>query len=558
MMPDQLGGARLRTWVIAAVALAVSTAAMLAVRSSLDKAHVALVLLLVVLGGSAAGGRAVGLVLAVVAFLLFDYLFLPPYGTVVVSNPLDWLVLVAFLLTSVVATQLLSRAQERAEAARRHAAEVERLAALGAEALNAGRADNALRAIAEVIRSALELGCCEIYLRRAGAGEPDGSAPVPLERVAHAGSQCAGAVPEGDVSLATWVDAHGLPAAGRMDGTTSLAPPYLSAGTTTAQVSGAEWVVGGGVRTLLLPLRVRERTVGVLRAVGAPAIVLRADQRQFLFALAYYAALGVERLRLTAEAEHAEALREADRLKNALLAAVSHDLRTPLTTIKALAGAIEEEGAHAGDARATSIEEEADRLGRVVGDLLDLSRLMGGALVLSPEVNAAEDLIGAVRQRVAGVQHGREIVVHPGARTGVHAPMLLGRFDFVHALRALGNLVENALKYGPPGTPVELGVAREGPMLVFRVSDRGPGVPEAERERIFEPFYRPPGVPADIGGSGLGLTIARGLAEAQGGDVRFEARPGGGSVFSLRLPAVDDLTPVSAPTAEREEPSPRA
>lgn len=550
--------ARARAWILAALALAATTGGMVAVRASLGKAHVALVFLLIVLVGSAVGGRVMGLVLAVVAFLLFDYLFLPPYGTIVVTNPLDWLVLVAFLFTSVVATQLLSRAQERAEVARRHATEVERLAALGAETLNAGRADDALRAIAEVIRSALELGCCEIYLRRAAAGESDPSAPAPLERVAQAGSHCAGVVPEGDVSLAAWVDTHGLPAAGRMDGTTNLAPPYLSAGTAAGQVSGAEWMVGGGVRTLLLPLRVRERTVGVLRAAGAPAIVLRADQRQFLFALAYYAALGVERLRLTAEAEHAEVLREADRLKNALLAAVSHDLRTPLTTIKALAGAIEEEGARSGDPRATSIEEEADRLGRVVGDLLDLSRLMGGALVLHPEVNAAEDLIGAVRQRVAGVLHGREVRVPAAHDAPADAPLLLGRFDFVHALRALGNLVENALKYGAPGTPVELGVAREGSMLVFRVSDRGPGVPETERERIFEPFYRPPGVPADIGGSGLGLTIARGLAEAQGGDVRFEPRPGGGSVFTLRLPAVDDMTAGSAPTAERVDASPRS
>ncbi|HKT07069.1 MAG TPA: DUF4118 domain-containing protein, partial [Gemmatimonadaceae bacterium] len=462
---------RVRAWLIAALALAVSTAAMVAVRSSLDKAHVALVFLLIVLGGSAAGGRVMGLVLAVVAFLLFDYLFLPPYGTVVVSNPLDWLVLVAFLLTSVVATQLLSRAQERAEVARRHAAEVERLAALGAEALNAARADEALRAIAEVIQSALSLGCCEIYLRRGGA-EDTSSERVPLERVAHAGDGCAEAAPEDDVSLAAWVGAHGLPAMVRVDGLTHVAPAQAIA--QSGPALGAFWLVGGGVRTLLVPLRVRERTVGVLRAAGTPSIALRADQRQFLDALAYYAALGVERLRLTDEAAHAEALREADRLKNALLAAVSHDLRTPLTTIKALAGAIEEEGAHAGDARASSIEEEADRLGRVVGDLLDLSRLMGGALVLTPDVNAAEDLIGAVRQRVAGVLHGREILVHTGARNGLHAPMLLGRFDFVHALRALGNLVENAIKYGAPGTPVELDVVRDGAMLVFRVSDRGP------------------------------------------------------------------------------------
>ncbi|HEY7895221.1 MAG TPA: ATP-binding protein [Gemmatimonadaceae bacterium] len=533
--------ARVRTWVLAALALAATTAGMVAVRASLDKAHVALVFLLIVLVGSAVGGRVLGLVLAVVAFLLFDYLFLPPYGTIVVTNPLDWLVLVAFLLTSVVATQLLSRAQERAEVARRHAAEVERLAALGAEALNAARADDALRTIAEVIQSALSLGCCEIYLRRPSAGDAEAQERVPLERVAQAGDGCADAAPEDDVSLAAWVGAHGLPAMVRVDGLTHVAPQQAVA--QSGPALGAFWLVGGGVRTLLLPLRVRERTVGVLRAAGTPAIALRADQRQFLDALAYYAALGVERLRLTAEAAHAEALREADRLKNALLAAVSHDLRTPLTTIKALAGAIEEEGASVGDARAVSIEEEADRLGRVVGDLLDLSRLMGGALALSPEVNAAEDLVGAVRQRVAGVLHGREIQVHagPASGDGAQAPMLLGRFDFVHALRALGNLVENALKYGAPGTPVELDVDRDGPMLLFRVSDRGPGVPEAERERIFEPFYRPPGVPADIGGSGLGLTIARGLAEAQGGDVRYEPRPGGGSVFSLRLPAVEGV-----------------
>lgn len=538
MRDSVLTPARVRAWVVAALALAVTTAGMVAVRSSLDKAHVALVFLLIVLVGSAVGGRVMGLALAVVAFLLFDYLFLPPYGTILVTNPLDWLVMVAFLLTSVVATQLLSRAQERAEAARRHAAEVERLASLGAEALNAARADDALRTIAEVIQSALSLGCCEIYLRRPSPGDADAQERAPLERVAEAGDGCAEAAPEDDVSLAAWVGAHGLPAMVRVDGLTHVAPQQAVA--QSGPALGAFWLVGGGVRTLLLPLRVRERTVGVLRAAGSPSIALRADQRQFLDALAYYAALGVERLRLTDEAAHAEALREADRLKNALLAAVSHDLRTPLTTIKALAGAIEEEGARVGDARATSIEEEADRLGRVVADLLDLSRLMGGALALRPEVNAAEDLIGAVRQRVAGVLNGREIRVHAGPGDGAPPPMLLGRFDFVHALRALGNLVENALKYGAPDTPVELDVSRDGPMLVFRVSDRGPGVPDAERERIFEPFYRPPGVPADIGGSGLGLTIARGLAEAQRGDVRFEPRPGGGSVFSLRLPAIED------------------
>jgi two-component system sensor histidine kinase KdpD len=113
----------------------------------------------------------------------------------------------------------------------------------------------------------------------------------------------------------------------------------------------------------------------------------------------------------------------------------------------------------------------------------------------------------------------------------------------------LGNLVENALRYAPPNDSVELTVQREHAMLVFRVADRGPGISDAERERIFEPFYRPPGAPPDIGGAGLGLTIARGLAMAQGGDVRFVPRSGGGSVFELRLPAVDEPPTPDAPDA---------
>jgi two-component system sensor histidine kinase KdpD len=332
-----------------------------------------------------------------------------------------------------------------------------------------------------------------------------------------------------------WVAERGLPATERLDGTVRVATgPATADGPLDLS---AVWLDLSDARVLLVPLRVRARTVGVLRVENAAGIVLAPDQRAFLTALAYYAALGVERLRLTAEAAHADVLREADRLKSALLAAVSHDLRTPLTTIKALAHGMGENGARSGDPRAASIEEEADRLSRVVGDLLDLSRLTGGAIRFRPEVNAAEDLIGAAVQRVHGVVDGRELRV-------VRAPddsILLGSFDFVHALRALGNLIENALKYSPPQCAIDLAARRDDGVLIFSVADRGPGVPERERERIFEPFYRPPGVPPDVGGAGLGLTIARGLATAQGGDVRYRPRPGGGSIFELLLPAVDEL-----------------
>jgi two-component system sensor histidine kinase KdpD len=179
----------------------------------------------------------------------------------------------------------------------------------------------------------------------------------------------------------------------------------------------------------------------------------------------------------------------------------------------------------------------------LVADLLDLSRLAGGALTLRPELNAAEDLVGAALDRVSGAARGRML----NASLDPSEPLLVGRFDFVHALRALVNLIENALKHSPADAPVDVTAHRAGGALEFVVADRGPGVPAAERERIFQPFYRPATTPPDAGGgAGLGLSIARGLAEAQGGSVRYEPREGGGSRFILRLPAADVGAPEDA------------
>ena len=515
-------------WALWLGILTVVTLLMLALRPQLDKAHVALGFLIVVLGASAGGGRALGVGLALLAFVLFNYLFLPPYHTFVVGDPLDWLVLAAFLITGVVAAQLLDRAQERAEIARQRAIEVERLAALGSETLNAGRAEDALLAIAEVIRSTIGVDRCEVLV-------PRGSPPQ-LTLLTRAGPCADGAGSTTDVtspwSLAVWVAEKRAVAAERADGT-----KWIGAGDHSDDL--LHWPSEDAqLRTLLAPLIVRDRTVGVLRVSNAKPFSLDASREQFLSALSFYAALGVERVQLVAEAERAEAFRQADTLKSALIASVSHDLRTPLTTIKALAHSLGE----AGSAEALVIEDEADRLNRLVADLLDLSRLNAGAMPMRPEINAAEDLIGAALRRVVGAIDPKRIRVTGLAMAPGNPdadPVLLGRFDFVQSLRALVNLIENADKYSPPDEPIDLSVSRAGDELRFAVADRGPGVSDAEAGRIFEPFYRAPGVAPDTGGAGLGLAIARRLAAEQGGDVHYGARRGGGSVFTLVLPAAD-------------------
>jgi two-component system sensor histidine kinase KdpD len=184
------------------------------------------------------------------------------------------------------------------------------------------------------------------------------------------------------------------------------------------------------------------------------------------------------------------------------------------------------------------IEQEAERLARLVTDLLDLSRIRGGALPLELQVIAAEDLVGAMLQRLAGVDGTDRIDVSlpPGGTLPV------GRFDFVHALRALGNLVENALRHSPAEARVLLEVSEEIDDLVFAVHDRGPGVDDDDRARIFEPFFQTPSGERHRG-TGLGLAIARSVAEAQGGSVCYRPRQGGGSTFELRLPreSLEDL-----------------
>ncbi|MEO7084855.1 MAG: ATP-binding protein [Gemmatimonadaceae bacterium] len=498
------------TWLGWISIMAVATVVMFQIRATIDQVHVVLVYLLIVLGASATSGRLLAISLACTGYLLIDYYFQRPYGSLINDKPVDLMALAAFLVTAIVATNLLVRAQTQAEEAKRRAIEIGSLARLGSETLSIGRAEDALARIATVIGTTLGMEDCSIVAWNADTG-------------------------------------FGASARSRASDNPAIADPLTR---TVVEQPGWTWVRPSGamvrvvpgdsrerppapadeIKKLLIPLSVQNRVVGVLRLEAVTPVRLAAAQRRFLEAITFYAALAVDRVRLVAEAEHAEALREADRLKDIVLASVSHDLRTPLTTIKALA----QSEAMQGNKSAGAIEEQADRLTRLVSDLLDLSRLKGGGFAVTPELNTAEDLIGAAVRQTRGLFADRAL------RTVIDldSPALIGRFDFSQSLRVLCNLLENAVRYSR-GKPVELAACREGDMLVFNVSDFGPGVREEDLARIFEPFFRTSNSAPDTGRAGLGLSIARTLADMQGGSVRYNPRVGGGSVFSLRLPATE-------------------
>ena len=494
---------------LAFASLAVLTALMLLVRERLDKAHVALLYLLVVLGGSAAG-RTAGLTLGVVAFVLFNFFFLPPFNTLNINDPLDWLVLIAFLITSIVAAELLDRQRIQATLAVRRGTELDQMATLGAETLNAARAEHALAAIVRVIRTSVGVGRSELLV---GADR----------RRVHSGADAETGARSSE-ELLTYVLESGRAAVALNDGTVHV-------------VTDAESPTGAllpGATGYAMPLLVRGKTVGVLRVSDDGDLQLNAEKVRVLNSLAYYAALAIDRLRLEAAEEATEELRRVDRLKDALLAAVSHDLRTPLTTIKGLAHEISQQGSAEAGERARIIESEADELSVLVDGLLELSQLNAHALPVRLEINTLDEVVGAALLRASKMLEQRIVTV-----TSVNEEMLVGRFDVAHSVRILVNLLENAAKYSPPSTPIDVTMKREGSMLSIAVSDRGPGIPQSDHARIFEPFFRSGAAPVDVRGAGLGLSIARSLAEAQHGSLAVYAREGGGSTFVTTVLAED-------------------
>jgi len=278
------------------------------------------------------------------------------------------------------------------------------------------------------------------------------------------------------------------------------------------------------------PLAVGPTTVGTVYADEHAEADLEV-RRRFLPALASLLAVANERERLTREALEAEALRRSDAVKTAILRAVSHDLRSPLTAIATAVGALRNTTLKLKPADREELLETIDleqaRLNRLVANLLEMSRLEAGAAAPAVELWTVDELI---RQAVADVAANGRVLIR-GADTQ------LVRVDAAQIERVLANLLENALKFSPAGSPVQVRVTATRAEVIVRVVDQGPGIPEPELERVFEPFYRREGGRV---GAGLGLAIARGFAQANGARLWAESRPDQGATFALALPAAED------------------
>ena len=256
-------------------------------------------------------------------------------------------------------------------------------------------------------------------------------------------------------------------------------------------------------------------------------------RRRLLEAFAGQTALALERTRLAEQTERAQVEIEAERLRTALLSSLSHDLRTPLGAITGAATTLlDQGGALAPDARHDLLETvlgEARRMNRLIGNLLDMVRLETGALEPQREWQSLEEPVAGALIRLADVLKDRRVEVT------LPPDLPLVPVDAVLMEQVFVNLLENAAKYTPTGSAIEVAAARRDGEVVVEVADRGPGIPAGEEERIFEKFYRAPGS-AGAGGVGLGLTICRGIVTAHGGRMWAARRPGGGAVFRFSLP----------------------
>ena len=442
---------------------------------------VALSLLLGVLGIAAVWGLAEAVVASLAAVLCFNFFFLPPTGTFTIEDPQNWIALFAFLVVAVTASQLSASARRRAREAEQKQAEMEKLYALSRGLLLANPAGDMAAEIARQIASVFGAGSVLLYDRK-------------RDTVHRAGP--------GD------------------------APPDIEGALRDAALGSAPVARPGGAR--ILPIALGGEPVAALAVSEAPISATA------LQSAATLAAIALERARTTEAGSRAEAARQSEELKSTLLDVLAHEFKTPLTSIKASASALlarpEDAG---GDDREllTVIDEEADRLNAMVSETVQIARIEAGDLRLERRPARLNPLAASALARFRAAAEQRTIAVAiPPDLPPVEVDRELITIVLVH-------LLDNALKYSPPGTPVSISAETRGAMVTVTVADRGPGVAPRDRERIFEKFYRAEQIRSAVPGTGMGLAIAREIVAAHGGRIWVQDAEEGGGRFCFTVPA---------------------
>jgi two-component system sensor histidine kinase KdpD len=440
---------------VSALAVALVTIAIYALREVMPVAGAGVLYLLPVLLASTTWGLWLGVGTAIASALAFNWFHIPPTGKFTIENEENWVALGAYLLVAVVTSALAGAARARTEEAERRSREADLTAEMARVLLGGSDLDESLRIVGQRIARAFDLSAVEL--------------------------------------TTTWKDSDAR----------SRALPI---------------VVGGDrAGTILVP-----RTT-------APELIEAIEQR-VIPSLETLLTAARQRGELEAQVIETRALRRSNVVKTALLRSVSHDLRSPLTAITAAAGGL---GSPTLDEAARAelisvISTESDRLTRLVSNLLDLSRIQSGEIEPRAELCTAEELIAAALDSVDAPASAFDVGIDPDL------PPIAA--DEAQLERALANVIENSLRYAGDSS-LAIRAHLIGDRVAIGITDRGSGVPAAEVERVFEPFYRGAGDAAS--GSGLGLAIARGFAEANGGTLRLRSSPGQGATFTFQFPAAE-------------------
>jgi two-component system sensor histidine kinase KdpD len=442
-------------------------------------------------------GRGPVLLAGTLSALAWNFFFLPPRFTFVIANAEDAILFGTYFIVALVLGQLVARIRAQGEAERRREERSTALYELTREFAEAGSRDEVVwQLVGQVNR---------VFRAPAAVCLTAGERLVP-----HPDSSLT--VTEKELSVSDWAFRH-RKAAGRF--------------TDNLPGSGA----------LHLPIATERKIFGIL-AVELAGESLALAQRDLLEAFARQAALVLDRIELRSAAEQTRLLAESERLSRALLNSISHELRTPLAASTTAASALAGADDLPPDRKqfVAEIQEANARLNRIVGNLLDVARLESGKVVPRLDWYDARDVVQTTVRDLRP-----ELVAHP-VKLNIPAEPMLARFDFSLVQHALANLLVNAATHTPSGTQVEVEAQFTDGAVALSVADRGPGISPEILPRIFDKFFRAPDAPT--GGSGLGLTIAKGFVEAQGGTMAAANRPGGGAIFSLHLPQSEKSPPV--------------